>query len=498
MSDEAADMKLTASAEEAPPTHWLVDFMEQVARSGKSSIPWTEVKPALLKHFEKVVSEKIRLHEKDDEDSKKIGEVDIEHCYQMVYNKIKDFMDFPVTFRRLCSILTNPSRCYSKLPTLMNALVKVVDADSIAPANPEEKSEPPKEKEKGDEKEFCYFDDAELRKQRVKKSKRGASDSGSMGRRRGRKRKESGPMEKSTPENPDHVDSKPKKNGPTAESTPENPDQIDSKPKENGPTAESTPENLDQVDSKPEMNGPTVESTPENLDQVDSKPEMNGPTVESTPENLDQVDSKPKANGPTAESTPENLDQVDSKPKDNGPTAESFPENPDQVDSKPEEAVISDVTNSMWDLSRSDYYEVPSYRTGDVLLYLARHIIGQNVCEALRNEQVIVCIFPTILLISLSQSRRVATAVQAVHECASTSFRASLALISIVRSVYKTSSGEPAFRPFCEFFEERQLWKGIHSSYQAPVHGNDVKKHTYKYSNWIVLDLYIVMCYVLF
>ncbi|KIH51881.1 hypothetical protein ANCDUO_18024, partial [Ancylostoma duodenale] len=325
MSDEAANMKLATPEEEAHPTDWLLDFMEQVARSGKSSIPWTEVKPALLKHFEKVVHEKIRLHEKFDEESKKkTGEVDIEHSYQLVYNKIKDSVDFPVTLRRLCSILTNPSRCYSKLPTLMNALMKVVEVDSIVPANPEEKSEPPKEKEKGDEKEFCYFDDAELRKQRVKKSKRGASDSGSMGRRRGRKRKESGPMEKSTPENPDHVDSKPKKNGPTAESTSENPDQVDSKPKDNGPTAESTPENLDQVDSKPKENGPMAESTPENPDQVDSKPEMNGPTVESTPENPDQADSKPK---------------------DNGPAVESTPENPDQVDSKPEEAVMSDVTN---------------------------------------------------------------------------------------------------------------------------------------------------------
>ncbi|KAL6724739.1 hypothetical protein Aduo_019599 [Ancylostoma duodenale] len=307
MSDEAANMKLAAPEEEAHPTDWLLDFMEQVAKSGKSSIPWTEVKPALLKYFEKVVHEKIRLHEKDGEESKKkIGEVDIEHCYQMVYNKIKDFMDFPVTFRRLCSILTNPSRCYSKLPTLMNAVMKVVEVDSIVPANPEEKSEPPKEKEKGNEEEFCYFDDAMLKKWRVKKSKRAASNSGTVGRRRGRKRKENGPTEKS------NTGTVGRKRG-----------------------------------RKPKDNVPAAESTPENPNQVDSKPEMNGPTVESTPENLDQVDSKPKENGPTAESTPENLDQVDSKPKDNGPTAESTPENPNQVDSKPEEAVISDVTNSM-------------------------------------------------------------------------------------------------------------------------------------------------------
>ncbi|RCN32940.1 hypothetical protein ANCCAN_21240 [Ancylostoma caninum] len=190
MSDEAGDMKLTAPAEEALPTDWLVDFMAQVAENGKSSIPWTEVQPALLKYFETAMHEKIRVHEKDEDSKEKSEAVDIEHCYQMVYNKVKDFVDFP---------------------------------------------------------------DAKLRKQRVKKSKRAASNTGTVGRGRGRKRKESDPVAKSNASTKGRGRGrKRKESDPAAKSDSSTVGRgRGRKRKENGPTEKSTPENQDQVDTKP-------------------------------------------------------------------------------------------------------------------------------------------------------------------------------------------------------------------------------------------------------
>ncbi|RCN31559.1 hypothetical protein ANCCAN_22656 [Ancylostoma caninum] len=135
----------------------------------------------------------------------------------------------------------------------MNALLKIVDADTIVSANPQEKSEPPNGKERGDEEEFCYFDDAKLRKQRVKKSKRAASNTGTVGRGRGRKRMENGPTAKSNTSTKGRGRGrKRKESDPAAKSDSSTVSRgRGRKRKENGPTEKSTPENPDQVDTKP-------------------------------------------------------------------------------------------------------------------------------------------------------------------------------------------------------------------------------------------------------
>ncbi|EYC08739.1 hypothetical protein Y032_0064g3507 [Ancylostoma ceylanicum] len=262
---EAGDMNPTAPADEAPPADWLVDYMTQVAGTGKSSIPWTEVQPALLKYFERVMKEKIRLQEEkgDEKSKKKVEEVDVEHCYQMVYNKMESLANFPKSFRRLCLILTKPPRCYSKLPALMNGLLKVVEVGSIAPPNPQEKPEQSKEGE------VFYFDDAKRRKRRVKEPVRVAA--GSVGRGRPKKSRKENPSstepapgrglsKKSRKENAPSTEPAPGRGRPKKSrkenAPPVEPARSRGRPrkcrKENASSAELAPGNPKQEDPKPE------------------------------------------------------------------------------------------------------------------------------------------------------------------------------------------------------------------------------------------------------
>ncbi|KAL6724741.1 hypothetical protein Aduo_019601 [Ancylostoma duodenale] len=133
---------------------WVADYMAEVARSGKSSMSWKEIRPAFKEYFKKALLGKARRYGVVTNRPITQAELaELSNTARSLYRKVRKFEDFPVTFRRLCQILINPPRCYSKLPTLMNALKKVLDVDVIA-------SNPRREKEA----ETFFFDDSKCRR----------------------------------------------------------------------------------------------------------------------------------------------------------------------------------------------------------------------------------------------------------------------------------------------------------------------------------------------
>ncbi|KAL6724740.1 hypothetical protein Aduo_019600 [Ancylostoma duodenale] len=159
--------------QEVPTSGWLFKFMSDVEYSGKSSIPWVQVQPALLSYFENIIHKEVHTYVMDVAKSKKkIQEVDLEHCYQEVYKKLENFVDFPSTFRRICSIITRPRRSYSHVPDLIEALLEVVNVEPIICSMHPVKRESMKGKGDGDEdKDFYFFDDSEIRYRRASKTK---------------------------------------------------------------------------------------------------------------------------------------------------------------------------------------------------------------------------------------------------------------------------------------------------------------------------------------
>ncbi|RCN30025.1 hypothetical protein ANCCAN_24207 [Ancylostoma caninum] len=145
---------------------WLLSFMTDVLIFGKSAIPWAEVQPALLNHFETVVHKKIRIHlQSAKSKKKKVEEINLKERYEKVYKKLEDFLDYPRTFRRLCAILAKPRRAYSKVSALIDALVGVVDVEPIISFTPTMKKDTMKGEGDGDKETdvFYYFDDSKIK-----------------------------------------------------------------------------------------------------------------------------------------------------------------------------------------------------------------------------------------------------------------------------------------------------------------------------------------------
>ncbi|EPB80514.1 hypothetical protein ANCCEY_00411 [Ancylostoma ceylanicum] len=355
-TEAAGDVKSTAPADKVLSNESMVKFLEDVAETGKSTIPWTDAQPALLKYFEGAIREKIRAYQDDDEKPLKVG-VDVEKCYKKVYKKIESLTGFPATFRRICALLTNPRRTYAKVPTLMSALVKVVDAEPIIPPNPEEKSDAPKVEEEGDEtEEVLYFNEEWLKKPRAKKAKRTATDTVERGP--SKQRKEDGDSEDTVPETPKQEDANP------GEAVMPDENNNDA---ENASLPDLAPKNTVAEDSKLEMTAISEETKPkpEDASLPEIAPEKPVPK-DSKPEEaviLDAANSNKSGN----ESKPEDASPVEAAPANpsdenkDGAVANLAPEIPhdededigsdeffdavEHKDSEPEQAMESDGDN---------------------------------------------------------------------------------------------------------------------------------------------------------
>ncbi|KIH51917.1 PPP4R2 protein, partial [Ancylostoma duodenale] len=138
------------------PSEWVFevspfyDYLYDVAITGKSSMPWEEVQPAFIEYFERCFRH--FSHEACD-----ISEgSEIMRIHRFVCQKIEGFNDFPFTFRRLCELLVDPTRCYNKLPKFMRALERVVNVVSTSPLYPQRKP-PPKPEQEEPKLESLFF-----------------------------------------------------------------------------------------------------------------------------------------------------------------------------------------------------------------------------------------------------------------------------------------------------------------------------------------------------
>ncbi|EYB87061.1 hypothetical protein Y032_0268g768, partial [Ancylostoma ceylanicum] len=127
---EEADLHLSSSnvlEGESAPTGSTRDYVSYVAKTGKSPIPWNDIRPAFLKFLQKQIRQRVRQYVIDSENSSSGNEDSVFSTCELVYDKLKKFHEFPPTFHRICEILTNPPRCYARLPTFIYAMNELVD-----------------------------------------------------------------------------------------------------------------------------------------------------------------------------------------------------------------------------------------------------------------------------------------------------------------------------------------------------------------------------------
>ncbi|KAK6759734.1 hypothetical protein RB195_021353 [Necator americanus] len=132
--EPGSDDSPTAWVSEAGP---FFDYLMDVVDTGKSSMTWEDAKPAFLEYFKDAfytLGTYFRRFNREECDMSEGSEVmDI---YRFICQKVENFDNFPFTFRRLCELLVDPTRCYTKFPRYMRALRKVVDIEStIGPPN---------------------------------------------------------------------------------------------------------------------------------------------------------------------------------------------------------------------------------------------------------------------------------------------------------------------------------------------------------------------------
>ncbi|VDM74533.1 unnamed protein product [Strongylus vulgaris] len=110
------------------------DFLIEVAQTGKSVIPWEDVQPAFFEYLQDalyVYEENFREINHEENDMSEGSEN--WRIYHFIQEKMRNFDNFPFTFRRLCELLVDPTRWYTKFPTFMRALERVVNVEATIP-----------------------------------------------------------------------------------------------------------------------------------------------------------------------------------------------------------------------------------------------------------------------------------------------------------------------------------------------------------------------------
>ncbi|KAG5448651.1 protein phosphatase 4, regulatory subunit 2 [Clonorchis sinensis] len=100
----------------------LEDYIRQIARNGQTMIPWIYIKPLLLHKFNKVVDG--LLSDSGASDSMAVSPVTAE-LRQRVYDTLKRLDGIPFTIQRICELLENPFRHYSRPDKYLRGFEKV-------------------------------------------------------------------------------------------------------------------------------------------------------------------------------------------------------------------------------------------------------------------------------------------------------------------------------------------------------------------------------------
>ncbi|CAJ0610252.1 unnamed protein product [Cylicocyclus nassatus] len=114
------------------------DYLFEVAQTGKSPTTWEEVQAAFCDFFKDAIydiEESFRSTTRAE--SCLIEGSEGMRIFNFVLEKMKNFKNFPFTFRRLCELLTYPTRWYTDFPKFMRALEKVMDVEATTePSKP--------------------------------------------------------------------------------------------------------------------------------------------------------------------------------------------------------------------------------------------------------------------------------------------------------------------------------------------------------------------------
>ncbi|CAH8563308.1 unnamed protein product [Dicrocoelium dendriticum] len=100
----------------------LEDYIKQIARDGRTMLPWVYIKPLLLHKFNKVIDG--FLAESSVPDFLPLPSTIIE-LRQLVYSTLKKLDGIPFTIQRICELLENPFRHYNRPDKYLRGLEKV-------------------------------------------------------------------------------------------------------------------------------------------------------------------------------------------------------------------------------------------------------------------------------------------------------------------------------------------------------------------------------------
>jgi len=111
--------------------------LEEIARSGQSSVSWGELKELIAAKIDEVCAE-YYANSKDIDNVEPYGEV-----LQRLKALLNEFPNAPFTIQRLCELLLDPHRVYyTSTRKVMSALEKLLTVSSTVPVM---QSAPPKQ-----------------------------------------------------------------------------------------------------------------------------------------------------------------------------------------------------------------------------------------------------------------------------------------------------------------------------------------------------------------
>ncbi|CAL8079065.1 unnamed protein product [Calicophoron daubneyi] len=101
----------------------LEDYIKQIARNGRTMLPWIYIKPLILRKYNKVVDEFV--NDSVTEFITTPGSSSIIELRQRVYDTLKRMDGIPFTIQRICELFESPLRHYSRPDKYLRGLEKV-------------------------------------------------------------------------------------------------------------------------------------------------------------------------------------------------------------------------------------------------------------------------------------------------------------------------------------------------------------------------------------
>nr|VZI28798.1 unnamed protein product [Spirometra erinaceieuropaei] len=93
----------------------LEEYLREVARHGQTLIPWVHVKPLILHKFNQIVSEFVEEFSQEDYfRGRVLSQTSLCELRQRVFDTLKSFQGTPFTIQRICELLIQPRKHYTR------------------------------------------------------------------------------------------------------------------------------------------------------------------------------------------------------------------------------------------------------------------------------------------------------------------------------------------------------------------------------------------------